>query len=317
MKTIYCIGAGSVGSAAAYEIAKKSCHRILIYDINQGLAKGKALDIAQSVSDPSCIKHSRTLSEVQFADFIIITAGAARRKGMTREDLFRSNNKIISGIFEDIADFLKEKPVLIVTNPTENLVYSVKKKWPGLNVFGFGCLLDSWRLRRFIARELESTADNVQANVIGMHNDLMIPLVGRASFDGIPITDLLDSEVLEYIIDKTKRAGTEIVNAVGTHSGFFAAGAAIADFVDSIVKNREGIYPVSVVCHGEYSYNEICLALPAVFCKDGLRIVEIKLNPKERAALDLCADRMKKIAASEYQSPEHCPSEPETYVNTG
>ena len=292
-KKIYIIGAGSVGSATACELARNGKYTVYLHDINTGLALGRVLDISQAVDCSDCIVHSQEITDIVQADLVIITAGSARQKGMSREELFQKNQRIVGSVVTAIAEQEYSNPILIVTNPSETLVYAAKKTHPQLNIFGLGCILDTWRIKRFIAQTLHSSADNIQANVIGMHNNSMIPLINRASVNGIPVSYLLDEETIARIVERTRYAGTEIVNAIGNHSGFFAAGRAIADFSSSILDENYKIYPVSVVCNGEYGFDDVCLALPAVYHNGTMQIIELELNADELELLQACAERMK------------------------
>lgn len=299
------IGAGSVGSAAALETARSGYATVYLYDIETERARGKAMDICQALDHPYVLEHCSDIRKVAEADLVVVTAGTARQKGMTRADLAVGNVGIVSGIAGHIASIAPEVPVMVVTNPSEALVYLIKRRWPMLRVFGFGCSLDQWRYRRFVSQALRCNAERVSAIVIGMHNDAMIPLSRLASVDGVPLASLLTPEDIVSIEVRTRTAGTDIVNALGNHSGFIAAGRAIAELVGSFAATEGGIYPLSMMTDGAYGIEEACLALPARVSTAGISRVDLELTEDECARLHGCADRPDELMRrqSEFAAP--------------
>ncbi len=290
---VFIVGAGAVGSAAAYEISRAGYSQVYLYDIDSGLARGRTMDIRQALEYPQAIEHSPDYSHLPGADLIVVTAGSARQKGMTRADLASKNIAIVSSVTEHIAELSPGTPILIVTNPTEALVYHLKHRWPALNVFGFGCSLDQWRYRHFVADALNCSTARVRAMVFGMHNDAMIPLSRLASVDGVPLEAILAAEEIRQIEQQTRTAGTDIVNALGTHSGFVAAGRAIAELVGSFNSEDGGFYPLSLMADGAYGIEDACLALPSHVSRAGIRPIDLALTASELAKLRACAAQVR------------------------
>lgn len=286
------IGAGAVGSAAAYEIARLSHVNVGLYDIDIDRARGRVMDIAQAIEYPHSISHLSDLRSLAESDLCVVTAGIARGKGMTRTDLITANNDIVGAVAVQIARVAPSVPTLIVTNPSEALVQIVRTRQPMLNVFGFGCSLDQWRFRRFIADRMSCSAERVRAIVMGMHSDAMIPLSRLATVDGIPLSELLPDAEIAILEERTRTAGTAIVEALGDHSGFIAAGRAIAELVDSFLHDAGGVYPLSVMSDGAYGLPEACLALPTVFLNGTRRPVYPVLTEDERDRLSICAEKV-------------------------
>lgn len=290
------IGAGAVGSAAALETARAGYATVYLYDIDTERARGKAMDICQALDHPYLLEHCADMGKAAEADLVVVTAGMARQKGMTRADLAAGNIGIVSSIAGDIASSAPEVPVMVVTNPSEALVYLIRRRWPALRVFGFGCSLDQWRYRRFVAQALGCNAERVSAIVMGMHSDAMIPLSRLASVDGIPLGALLEPGAVAEIELRTRTAGTDIVNALGDHSGFVAAGRAIASFIGSLVNGNGGIYPVSIMTDGAYGIADACLALPSRVSPSGIVPMELELTAAELSRLTSCAESVLQTA---------------------
>jgi malate dehydrogenase len=291
------VGAGAVGSAAALETARAGYATVYLYDIETERARGKAMDICQALDHPYLLEHCADMGKASEADLVVVTAGMARQKGMTRADLAAGNIGIVSGIAADVASIAPAVPVIVVTNPSEALVYLIRRRWPALlRVFGFGCSLDQWRYRRFVAQALGCNAERVSAIVMGMHSDSMIPLSRLASVDGIPLNSLLEHGAISAIESRTRTAGTDIVNALGDHSGFVAAGRAIASFIGSLVNGNGGIYPVSIMTEGAYGIADACLALPSRVSPSGIVPMELELTDAELSRLTSCAERVLETA---------------------
>ena len=291
--TVMVIGAGAVGSAAAFEIARRARVHVLLYDIESERARGRAMDITQAIERPRSLEHCPDLNRLPEADLIVVTAGIARQKGMTRADLASGNALIVSNTGKSIAELAPDTPTLVVTNPSEPLVNMLHLLEAKLNVFGFGCSLDQWRLRHFIAEALHCDARRVRAIVMGMHSDAMISLTRLASVDGIPLTDLLPEDEIAALESRTKTAGTDIVNALGNHSGFVAAGQAIATLVEAFLAGDGGVYPLSVMASGRFGMDEVCLALPTAIRTGSLRPLDIQLTADEIERLRVCAERVR------------------------
>ncbi|MBN2039931.1 MAG: malate dehydrogenase [Spirochaetes bacterium] len=299
ISNILIIGAGSVGSFSAAVMARKQLGTVYLYDKIENLSIGRAMDINQAspyLYTDTRVKGCNSLDEVPEADIVVITAGHARHAGMTRLDLLKSNISVMDELGERISRHYRDAKVLIVTNPVDVLAWYMKKKWPGMNIFGLGCSLDTMRFRYFIAEAVQGSVDCSRGIVIGMHNDTMVPLVNHATVGGVPIRHILSESKIEKIVRKTRLAGTVITQKLKEHSGFYAASHVVTQIVESIVFNRLGTFPLSVYCSGEYGYNDICLSLPSVVGQDGInRVLEIDLDDEERKALDNCASVIKEV----------------------
>ena len=296
---ILIIGAGSVGAFSAAIMARKQLGTIYLYDIVEDLAVGKAIDINQAspylYTDTKVI-GCNNLDDVPGADVVVITAGHARQAGMTRLDLLNKNRDVMDTLGSLITTSFPQAKVLVVTNPVDVLAWYLKHTWPGMNVFGLGCSLDTMRFRYFIAEAVGGSVDCSRGIVIGTHNDDMIPLVNHATVGGVPIRHILNNETIEKVVQRTRSAGTTITQKLKVHSGYYAAAHVITQIVESIVFNRLGTFPLSVNCCGEYGYEGINLALPSVVGQNGIsRVLEIDLDEGDREALDVCASAMTEI----------------------
>lgn len=297
MVNVMVIGAGAVGAAAAYELAQTALARVLLYDVDDGRARGRVMDIRHAVDNPRCIQQARDLSRLSDAQLILVAAGVARQSGMQRADLATRNAIIVQDILGYIAVFAPSVPVVIITNPCEALTLMAHERWPRLRVFGFGCSLDQWRMRHLIAASLGCGAGRVKAMVIGTHSDAMIPLSRLASVDGVPVSTLLSDQELSRIEDRTRTAGTRVVEALGTHSGFIAAGRAAAALATAVVCGDGGLYPLSVATNGAYGIDDACLALPVDVSSGSFRSVALGLTESEENALYRCAQLVRTTVA--------------------
>ncbi len=299
MEKIVVIGAGNVGTSSAAAMAGGKLGDIFLYDILDNLAAGRAMDInhASPVLHTDCLVTGSHSPEVlSGADVVVVTAGVARHAGMARLDLLRQNLQVMTGVSDLVMKFCPHARVLVVTNPVDVLTWYLRCLHPDMNVFGLGCSLDTIRFRHFIAEAAGVSVDCVQGMVIGAHTDDMVPLVSRATVSGIPLKDMVSGEVLDAVSQGTRAAGTLIVDMLRHHSGFYAASQVVSRIVEAIVLDRREIFPFSVVCTGEYGYDKIPLALPAVIGRRGIhRILEIDLDPDERRGLDRCASAMDEV----------------------
>jgi len=295
---IVVIGAGRVGAFSAAVMVRKQLGTIYLYDIIEGLSTGKAMDINQaspSLSTDTRVIGCNSFDEIHGADIVVITAGYARHSGMTRLDLLNKNLDVMNTLGSQITTSFPQANVLVVTNPVDVLTCFLKTKWPEMNVFGLGCSLDTIRFKYFIAEAGEGSVDCAHGIVIGTHNNNMIPLVNHATLGGVLIRHLLSNEAIDKLVERTRNAGTTIVQKLREHSGFYAVSHVVTQIVESMVFNRLETFPLSVFCTGEYGYHDICLALPSMVGQDGIcRILEIDLSSKEHAALDVCAASMMK-----------------------
>ena len=296
------IGAGAVGtSCAKWAMVKNIVKEIVLIDIIPDLAKGKALDLAQSsplFGYSGKIYGTEDFSALSNSDLVIITAGKPRQPGMSREDLLNINKDIVKSCSEKIKEYAPDSIVIVVTNPLDAMVYVAYKitGFPKNKVMGMAGTLDSARYRYFIAEALGVSPKDVQALVMGTHGDLMIPLVRLANVAGIPITELLPKEKIDEIVKRTKFGGGEIVSYLKTGSAFITPGLSVIEMAESILNDEKRVLTCSVLLEGEYGINGVFLGVPVILGKNGIeKIIEIDLLPEEKEALQKCASACKEL----------------------
>lgn len=290
---IFIIGAGNVGGACAAAMATRHLGHIYLYDAVSDLAIGKAMDINHATpffhSDCRVVGCNDT-EELSGADVVVLTAGAPRRAGMTRRDLLNENLPALLDLTAQVAARCPSAKVLVVTNPVDILTGILRRRMGRLNILGLGCSLDTVRLRFFLAEAAGASVESVSALVIGSHDDNMIPLVKHATVGGVGVRHLLDEAEIQAVAEKTRNAGNEIVSKLKTRGSFYAASHTVAEIVEAVVRNTRVVFPLSVYCTGQYGYRDTCLALPCLVGAGGVEdVLEIALDPDERAALDRCA----------------------------
>lgn len=302
MSKLAIIGAGAVGtSCAKWAMVKNLAEEVVLVDIIPDLAKGKALDLAQSAplyGFSGKIWGTEDFSAISEANVVVITAGKPRQPGMSREDLISVNETIVKSCAEKIKEYAKKSIVIVVTNPLDAMVYVAYKVtgFPRNRVIGMAGVLDSARYRYFIAEALEISPKDVQALVMGTHGDLMLPLVRLANVAGIPITELLPKEKIEEIVNRTKFGGGEIVSYLKTGSAFITPGLAVVEMIESILKDQKRVLTCSVYLEGEYGISGLFIGVPVVLGKNGVeKIIEINLTPEERQMLQRCADHCREL----------------------
>lgn len=298
----FIIGAGNVGSACAAVLECRKAGKIFLYDIIDDVAIGQAMDINQTApfwDSDSKVVGTNSIEDLKGSDVVIITAGIPRKEGMTRHDLLEANRSVMLDIGASIMKYCPNAFVNIVSNPVDVLTWSLKYKWPEMNVTGLGCCLDTLRFRYFLAESLNVSVHSTRGMVIGTHDDDMIPLIKHTTCSGVPAHNQMTPEMSEKIVQRTKDGGTAIVRRLKKRSGFFAAGTAATQVAESVFRNKQDIFPVSVWCNGEYGYHDICLSLPAVIGENGVvRILEMDLDQEDRKLLDICANKMSEITKS-------------------
>ncbi len=283
------VGSGKVGSSIARLLAiKQLADEIVLIDINEGLAKGTALDLlhASSIDHHACkIIGTKDYEPAKNSELYIITAGAPRNPGMSRKDLFDKNSKIAIEVSKNIREICSdESKIIVITNPVDAISYVVKKVtgFDRRRVIGLSGVLDSARMRYYIANELDVAPENVTAIVIGGHGNHMVPLVRYSTVGGIPITQLLSKEKIEEIVERTKRGGAEVLETMG-FSAFNAPASSVVEMIESIIKNKRKILPCSVYLQGEYGVEDCFIGVPVVLGKNGLeRIIEVELDEEEK-----------------------------------
>ncbi len=288
------VGAGNVGATAAHWLAERELGDIVLVDIPQteGMPKGKALDLMQA--GPIVGYDTRLIGTTDYeptanSDIVVITAGVPRKPGMSREDLVNVNANIIRDVISKTVPLSPNAIYIVVTNPLDTMTYLAYKLsgLPRERVIGQAGILDSARMRTFIAMELDVSVENVQAMVLGGHGDEMVPMVRFTTVAGIPISMLLPREKIDAIVDRTRKGGGEIVSLLKTGSAYYAPGAAVAQMVEAILKDRKLIVPCSVYLQGEYGLHDICFGVPVKLGRNGVeQIIELPLNDEERAMLE-------------------------------
>jgi malate dehydrogenase len=296
------VGAGNVGATCADVLAKREiANEIVLLDIKEGFAEGKALDIWQT--SPINLYDSRTIgstndySKTADSDVVVITSGLPRKPGMSRDDLIATNAGIVKSVTENIVKYSPNAKIIIVSNPLDVMTYCafLAAKINPNHIFGMAGVLDTARYRAFLAEELNISPKDIQAVLMGGHGDTMVPLPRYTTVGGIPVTELISTEKLDEIIERTKFGGGEIVKLLGT-SAWYAPGAAAAQMVEAIVRDQKRIFPVCAWLTGEYGLKDIYLGVPVVLGKNGIeRIIELDLNADEKALLAESAVAVKDV----------------------
>jgi malate dehydrogenase len=294
------VGAGNVGATAAQYIVEKELGDVVLVDVIEGIPQGKALDLAQAGpvhGYDNALIGANGYEDTADSDIVIITAGMARKPGMTRDDLLFKNAEIVGSVVEQVARRSPNAILILVTNPLDAMVQLAWKKsgFPAERVIGMAGVLDSSRFRTFIARELNVSVENVTAFVLGGHGDTMVPLPRYSTVAGIPITELLSKETIDAIAARTANGGAEITKLVGT-SAWYAPGQAAAEMCEAILKDKKKILPCSVFLQGEYGINDLFVGVPVKLGARGAEeIIQIKLTAEEDAALKKSAAAVKEL----------------------
>lgn len=296
------VGAGNVGATCANVIAHKElANEVVLVDIKEGLAEGKALDIWETspinLYDTRTIGSTNNYSKTAGSDVVVITSGIPRKPGMSRDDLIATNAGIVKSVTENIIKHSPEAKIIIVSNPLDVMSYCayLSAKIDSSRVFGMAGILDTARYRSFLAEELDLSPKDIQAVLMGGHGDTMVPLPRYTTVGGIPVTELIDEEKLNAIVERTKKGGGELVNLMGT-SAWYAPGAAAAQMVEAIVRDQKRVFPVCALLKGEYGMDNIYLGVPVVLGKNGIeKIIELELNEDEKALLDDSAKSVRSV----------------------
>jgi len=297
------IGAGNVGATTAQRLAEKGLSEIVLLDVVEGMPQGKALDLMQAgpIYGSNCkVVGTNTYEETENSDVVIVTSGLPRKPGMSRDGLIKVNSGIVKSVVEQAIQKSPDAILVVVSNPLDVMAYVAYKvsKFSRERVIGMAGVLDSSRMRTFIAMELNVSIENVHAFVLGGHGDTMVPMIRHATVAGIPVTELLSKDKLDAIIKRTREGGAEIVSLLKNGSAFYAPSASVVEMVDAIVKDKKKILPCTVLCKGEYGVNDTFLGVPVKLGKKGMeQIIEIKLNKEESDALGKSADTVRKLCA--------------------
>ena len=296
------VGAGNVGATCADVLAHREiANEIVLLDIKEGFAEGKALDIWET--SPINLYDSRTIgstndySKTADSDVVVITSGLPRKPGMSRDDLIATNAGIVKTVTENIVKYSPNAIIIIVSNPLDVMTYCsyLAAKVDSRKVFGMAGVLDTARYRSFLAMELNVSPKDIQAVLMGGHGDTMVPLPRYTTVSGIPVTELISTEKLDEIIERTKFGGGEIVKLLGT-SAWYAPGAAAAQMVEAVVRDQKRIFPVCAWLQGEYGLKDIYIGVPVVLGKNGIeKIIELDLNDAEKELLKESAEAVKGV----------------------
>ncbi len=286
------VGAGNVGATCADVLAyREIANEIVVLDIKEGVAEGKALDIFQK--SPITMYDSRTIgvtndySKTDNSDVVVITSGLPRKPGMSRDDLIGVNAGIVKSVTENVVKHSPNAVIIIVSNPLDVMTYQahITSKFPRTKVIGMAGVLDTARYKAFLAEALNVSVKDIQALLLGGHGDTMVPLPRYTSVCGIPVTELLDADKINAIVERTKVGGGELVKLMGT-SAWYAPGAAAAQMVEAIVRDQKRVFPVCVKLDGEYGINDCYLGVPVVLGKNGVeKVLELKLSAEEMELL--------------------------------
>ena len=295
------VGAGNVGATAAQRIHQLGYADVVLVDVIEDLPQGKSLDILESGpvlgSDASMI-GSNGYEESADSDVVVITAGIARGPGMSRDDLLLTNMKITSSVTQEVVKYSPNCIIIAVTNPLDAMVQNVFESsgFPRSRVFGMAGILDTARFRTFIAQEMDVSVEDVQAYVLGGHGDGMVPLVRFTTVGGIPITELLDQETIDGLVQRTRQGGGEIVALLKAGSAYYAPSAAIAQMVEAVLLDKKRILPCCVYLQGEYGINGLCVGVPVKLGAGGMeQVIQINLTEEEAAALKHSADSVEEL----------------------
>ncbi|MEM3699410.1 MAG: malate dehydrogenase [Candidatus Bathyarchaeia archaeon] len=276
------IGAGKVGSSAAFRILEFRISDVVLIDIAENLAHGEALDMMQAapaIEFDGRIKGTSDFSEMEGSELVIVTAGEARKPGMSRLDLMAKNAKIVKSIVKEVVKYAPDCKLMMVTNPVDVMTYIAYKEsgFERNRVFGMGNILDTLRFRSYIALELGVSREDIRALVIGEHGDSMVPLVNYASVSGIPITALLNKEQIEKIVNLTKTSGADVIKLKGATT--YAPAVVIAIMTDAVLRGRNRVISVSTYLQGEYGFSDVSIGVPCILGKNGIeKILELKLD---------------------------------------
>ena len=295
------VGAGNVGATTAQRVYELGYADVVLVDVVEDLPQGKALDMLESgpvLGVDSSITGSNGYEETADSDLVIITAGIARKPGMSRDDLLLTNMKITGEVTRQVVQHSPNCIIMAVTNPLDAMCQNIYETsgFPRNRVFGMAGVLDTSRFRTFIAQELDVSVEDVQAYVLGGHGDDMVPLVRYTTVAGIPISDLLPQEAIDRLVLRTRQGGGEIVQLLKAGSAFYAPASSVTQMVESVLLDKKRILPCCVYLEGEYGINGLCVGVPVKLGANGVEdIIEIKLTEDERGALGKSADAVQEL----------------------
>jgi malate dehydrogenase len=295
------IGAGNVGATCAHILAQRNYADVVLVDIIEGMPQGKALDLTEAgpISGfNSQLIGTNSYEETADSDIVVITSGVPRKPGMSRDDLVLTNMKIVSEVTENVVKFSPNCIIIVVANPLDAMAQLALhvSGFPRNRVFGQSGVLDTTRFRTFLSMELDVSAEDIHACVLGGHGDTMVAIPRLTTVCGIPITELLSQETIDRIVQRTVNGGGEIVALLKTGSAFYAPAAAVAQMVDAVILDKKRILPCAAYLDGEYGIKGVFVGVPAKLGRNGIeQIIEIKLTPEEAAALRKSAEAVQEL----------------------
>jgi malate dehydrogenase len=302
-KKISVIGSGFTGATTAFLLAQKELGDVVLVDIPQleNPTKGKALDMAEAgpvMGFDASITGTSNYEDTKDSDLVIITAGIARKPGMSRDDLVQTNQNIMRSVAKEIVKYSPDSYIIVLTNPVDAMTYTVFKEtgFPKNRVIGQSGVLDTARFRTFIAQELNLSVKDITGFVLGGHGDDMVPLVRYSYAGGIPLEALLPKERLEQIVERTRKGGGEIVSLLGNGSAYYAPAASLVEMAEAILKDQRRVIPAIAYLEGEYGYSGIYLGVPTILGANGIeKVIELELLDEEKAALDQSAEAVRNV----------------------
>jgi malate dehydrogenase len=298
------VGAGNVGATCANVLASREvCNEVVLLDIKEGFAEGKALDIWETspinLYDTRTVGSTNDYTKTAGSDVVVITSGLPRKPGMSRDDLIATNAGIVKSVTEQIMVHSPDTILIIVSNPLDVMTYCayLPAGVDSTKVIGMAGILDTARYRSFLAEELNVSPKDIQAVLMGGHGDTMVPLPRYTTVGGIPVTEMISEDKLESIVNRTKKGGGEIVNLLGT-SAWYAPGAAAAQMVEAIIKDQRRVFPACVWMQGEYGISDMYLGVPVILGKNGIeKVIELELNEEEMDLLSQSATAVREVKA--------------------
>jgi len=298
------VGAGNVGATSADVLAyREIANEVVIVDIKEGLAEGKGLDIWQkapvNLYDTRTVGVTNDYSKTAGSEVVIITSGLPRKPGMSRDDLIETNAGIVKSVTENVIQHSPDAIIIVVSNPLDVMTYQAHlvSKMPRTKVMGMAGILDTARYRAFLAEALNVSPKDIQAMIMGGHGDTMVPLPRYTTVAGIPVTDLIEKDKLDAIVQRTKVGGGELVKLMGT-SAWYAPGAAASQMAEAIVRDQRRVFPVCIKLEGEYGIDNCYLGVPVILGKNGIEeVIELKLNDDEMALLKASEGHVREVMA--------------------
>ncbi|MBD8005268.1 malate dehydrogenase [Bacillus norwichensis] len=302
-KKISVIGGGFTGATTAFLAAQKELGDVVLVDIPkmENPVKGKALDMLEASpvqGFDASITGTSNYEDTKDSDVVVITAGIARKPGMSRDDLVQTNQKVMKSVTQEIVKYSPNCHIIVLTNPVDAMTYTVFKEsgFPKNRVIGQSGILDTARFRTFIAQELNLSVKDITGFVLGGHGDDMVPLVRYSYAGGIPLEKLIPQDRLDAIVERTRKGGGEIVNLLGNGSAYYAPAASLVEMVEAIVKDQRRVLPSIAYLEGEYGYKGIYLGVPTILGKDGIeQVIELELTAEEKASLDKSAEAVREV----------------------